>query len=254
MLENFSDNIHQDQKIAILATALVQNTERVPAAQRFPYLLDNLGAVTETLRQGYRLFASSFSYSKIRSEVEAARADYIAKIHKTLIDIQGQLLGIPVATIIVVSQLKTSQACGVEFWTNVAVLAGAWVFLVLLLVAIVNQWMTLAAIGDDIRGQQKRLKNEYAAISEQFVSIFNGLVKRVNWHRSVIIVVSIIAIAGTLFASYAFTRLTAEPMTCLMTPSAAIVTPTEPVLPAPTQNAPQPPKATQAEPAIKGIK
>ena len=110
---------------------IIQMVEPVPAAQRFAYLLHNLDAVTETLRRGYRLFASSFSYSKIRGEVEAARVDYVAKIHKTLIDIQGQLLGIPVATIIVASQLKSSQGCGVEFWTNIAVLAGAWVFLIL---------------------------------------------------------------------------------------------------------------------------
>ena len=56
--------------------------------------------------------------------MEAAKVDYVAKIHKTLIDIQGQLLAIPVATIIVASQLKSNQTCGVDFWTNIAVLAG----------------------------------------------------------------------------------------------------------------------------------
>lgn len=234
LLDNFKDDVHQDQKLAILETAIVQMVEPLPATQRFTYLLDNLDAVTETLRQGYRLFASSFSYSKIRGEVEAARVDYVAKIHKTLIDIQGQLLGIPVATIIVASQLKASQGCGTEFWTNVAVLAGAWVFLVLLLIAIVNQWVTLGAINDDIKAQQKRLESDYAAISAQFVSIFTSLTKRVAWHRGALILIATIAGVGALFASYAFAKVTDSPMTCLATTAPGALPPAKAPTPSPT--------------------
>jgi hypothetical protein len=63
--------------------------EPQPAARRFPYLLENLDALLEEVSAGYRLFASSFSYAKIRSDVESARVEYVGKIHKTLIDIQG---------------------------------------------------------------------------------------------------------------------------------------------------------------------
>lgn len=214
LLENFRDDVHQDQKLAILENAIVKMVESQPAARRFTYLLDNLSALTETVRQGYKLFASSFSYTKIRGEVEAAKVDYVAKIHKTLIDIQGQLLGIPVATIIVASQLKLSKACGAEFWTNVAVLAGAWVFLVLLLIAIVNQWVTLGAIDEDIRAQRSRLERDYAAITTQFLSIFTSLTSRVRWHRGALIGIVIVAVAGALFATYAYARLTTAPLAC----------------------------------------
>jgi hypothetical protein len=215
LLENFNDDVHQDQKLAILENAIVQMVEAQPAARRFTYVLDNLDALTEAVRQGYRLFASSFSYTKIRGEVEAVKIDYVTKIHKTLIDIQGQLLGIPIATIIVASQLKSSQACGVEFWTNIAVLAGAWVFLVLLIIAIVNQWVTLGAIDEDIKAQRQRLENDYAAISLQFVSIFNGLTNRVSWHRKVLIGIGAIAMVGAFFATFAFFQLNTAPFSCL---------------------------------------
>jgi hypothetical protein len=214
LLENFKDDVHHDQKLAILENAVVQMVESQPIAQRFTYLLDNLSALTDTVRQGYKLFASSFSYTKIRGEVEAAKVDYVAKIHKTLIDIQGQLLGIPVATIIVASELKASNACGVEFWTNVGVLAGAWVFLVLLLIAIVNQWATLSAIDEDIRAQKSRLKRDYAAISAQFLTIFKSLTTRIGWHRGALIGVGLVAVAGALFATYAYAQLTNAPLAC----------------------------------------
>ncbi|MDR3506927.1 MAG: hypothetical protein P4L64_03415 [Caulobacteraceae bacterium] len=255
LLENFKDDVHQDQKLAILEASIVQMVEAVPTAQRFTYLLENLGAVTETLRQGYRLFASSFSYSKIRGEVEAARVDYVAKIHKTLIDIQGQLLGIPIATIITVSQLKAVQGCGVEFWTNIAVLAGAWVFVVLLIIAIANQWITLEAIDDDIKAQQKRLESDYAAISEQFVSIFTGLIKRVSWHRGALIVIAGIAVIGAVFASYAFVKLTPVSSSCLTKTPVGAVLPAKSAVQTPALKAiaVQPP-APKPAPAVKGIK
>ncbi len=214
LLENFKDDVHEDQKLAILENAIVQMVEAQPAAQRFTYILDNLDSLTETVRQGYRLFASSFSYTKIRGEVEAAKVDYVAKIHKTLIDIQGQLLGIPVASIIVASQMKSSQACGVEFWTNIAVLAGAWVFLGLLVIAIINQWVTLSAIDEDIKAQRQRLEKDYAAISSQFVSIFQGLANRVSWHRKALIGIGAVAVVGALFATFAFHQLNTAPFSC----------------------------------------
>jgi len=214
LLENFKDDVHQDQKLAILENAIVQMVQAQPAARRFVYLLDNLDALTGAVRKGYRLFASSFSYTKIRGEVEAAKVEYVGKIHKTLIDIQSQLLGIPVATVIVASQLKASQGCGVEFWTNIAVLGGAWVFVVLLVIAIINQWVTLSAIDDDIEAQRRRLEKDYAAIGTQFAKIFQGLAARVRWHRGALIGVGVIAIIGALFATYAYGKLNTAPSSC----------------------------------------
>jgi hypothetical protein len=171
--------------------------------------------LSEGGRNGYRLFASSFSYAKIRSDVEAAKVEYIGKIHKTLIDIQGQLLGIPVATIIVASQLKVAKDCGLEIWTNVGVLGGAWIFAVLLLIAIINQWLTLSAISGEIERQKTKLAADYAAISEQFLDIFKGLSSRIVWHRCALIGVGVIACAGAIFAFLVFARLTAvDPRSC----------------------------------------
>lgn len=221
LLENFKDDVHKDQKLAILAEAIVHVAEPQPLAQRLVYLLDNLDALTEALRNGYRLFASSFSYAKIRGEIETAKVEYVGKIHKTLIDIQSQLLGIPVATIIVASQLKAARGCGVEFWTNIAVLGGAWIFLVLLLVAIVNQWVTLGAIADDIAGQQIRLARDYAPISGQFTAVFKGLRTRIDWHRGALIGVGLIALIGGVFATYAYSRLTTTPLAVCLAPTPA---------------------------------
>lgn len=211
LLAHFTDDVHKDQKRAILAEALITTAEPQPLADRFTYLLDNAAALNEALKNGYTLFASTFSYARIRGEVEAAKVEYVSKIHKTLIDIQGQLLGIPIATVVVASQLKASTGCDLEAWTNRAVLGGVWIFVVLLTVAIVNQWLTLAAIGEDVDAQRERLKTDYAAIGDRFSDVFKGLKGRIRWHYAALIVVAGIAIVGAVFATAAYFRVTDAP-------------------------------------------
>lgn len=121
----FDDPLHGDEKTEILATAVIQLVGGLRSAMRFGHIVRNLDTVCDEVEKGYRLFVSSFSYSKIRNDVETARIDFVGKIHKTIVDIQGQLLGIPIATIVVASQLKAAPACGLTFWTNAAVLLGA---------------------------------------------------------------------------------------------------------------------------------
>lgn len=208
LLEQFVDDLHIDQKLAILAETICRLIAAQPSGGRFAYLLDNLDELEKQVRNGYKLFASSFSYSKIRSEIEATHIDYVAKIHKTLIDIQGQLLGIPVATVIVASQLKTAKTCGLEFWANIAVVCGAWIFVGLLGIAILNQWGTLGSIAEEIAGQKKKLKVDYAAISDQFMDLFSKLDGRIWWRRAALIAIAVVAIAGAAGATYVFFRIT----------------------------------------------
>lgn len=213
----FEDPLHAQEKARLLASVVIEIVGGQRPERRFRFIVSNLDRICDEVEKGYRLFVSSFSYSKIRKEIETARLDYIGKIHKTIVDIQGQLLGIPIATIVVASQLKVSKGCGVEFWTNCAVLLGAWIFVGLLWLAVRNQWHTLTMIGGEITGQRTRLNDDYAAVSGDFTDIFEDLTKRIFWHRKVLIIVSITALLGAILASVAFLMLTAQgSIICLM--------------------------------------
>ncbi|MCG7357647.1 hypothetical protein MHL39_13480 [Roseomonas mucosa] len=220
LLAQFQDDLHREQKLDILSETLVNFCRAQPAAKRFTFILNNLEGIADAVRDGYRMFASSFSYNKIRSDLENARIEYTTKIHKTIVDIQSQLLGIPVATVVVASQMKSATGCGDEFWTDVAVLAGAWIFVLLLVVALVNQWLTLGVINDEVTRQKKKLKGDYATISQQFTGIFQTLRNRIWWHRFGLAVVGIIALLGAAFATIAFNRLVSvSPVACITTKS-----------------------------------
>ncbi len=204
----FGDPLHGDEKTGLVSAAVIEAVRGLRRAERFRHLVANLDRVCEEVEKGYRLFVSSFSYSKIRKEIETARLDYVGKIHRTLVDIQGQLLGIPVATIVVASQLKTPEGCGLAFWTNAAVILGAWIFVGLLLLAVLNQQHTLAAIGKEIEGQRGRLDRDHAAVRDDFVGMFDDLDGRLAWHRWVLRIVLAVALLGAGIATVAWLELT----------------------------------------------
>lgn len=204
----FEGATHHDEKTGLLADAVVEIVRAQRQADRFVYLITNLALLCEKVEKGYRLFVASFSYSKVKKEIETARLDYVGKIHKTIVDIQGQLLGIPVATIVVATQLKKPGWCDVAFWTNTAVLLGAWIFVGLVWLAVRNQRHTLDTISLEMRAQRERLNREEAALRDDFVGMYDDLDKRVGWHRTVLLIVGGAALAGAVLSTLAYLMLT----------------------------------------------
>ncbi|TPJ13721.1 hypothetical protein FJW04_19090 [Mesorhizobium sp. B2-7-3] len=211
----FEDPIHLEQKLTILSEAVIDAVAGLPSPQRFRHVIREVKDISEKVSAGYRLFASSFTYSKIRREVESAQAEFIARMHKTFVDLQGQILGIPIATIVVASQLKAAKDCGVELWTDTAVVAGAWIFVVFLIASIVNQWLTLNAISFEFERQQERLKTDFAGVTSNFNDAFTQLKNRASWHRLVFVVIGSVGVGGAIFATWIAGKLiTVDVQTC----------------------------------------
>lgn len=200
--------VHAEQRLAILDNAIADLVLSQPVETRFLYLARNVRELARRVTDGYRLFASSFSYEKIRGQVEAAQSEYVGRIHKTFVDIQGQLLGLPVATVVVATQLKPVDSWSAAAWGNIAVLIGAWLFAFLLLGSCVNQWFTLSAIHADVKRQKNKLFTSFVEISDQFSDVFRNLSTRIWWHRAALVLVGSFAVCGAVFATYVFLQLT----------------------------------------------
>lgn len=203
----FDDDLHIDEKRTILQTTLIEMVRTMRPQARLGYIIRDVERIVDEVQKGYRLFTSSFSYSKVRNDVETARLDLVGKIHKTIVDIQGQLLGIPVATVVVVSQLKVASACDVNLWTNSGVLLGAWIFVGMLVIAVLNQSKTLDVIADEVARQRMRIADDFAAVDYQFSDVFDDLDERIDWHRRALLIVSAVLAAGSVATTIAFLRL-----------------------------------------------
>ncbi|MBB2768264.1 UNVERIFIED_ORG: hypothetical protein GGD60_005176 [Rhizobium esperanzae] len=208
-LETFVfEKIHKDQKHAILASNVIELCRNQPEEDRFRYLLSHLRELVTKTQEGYKLFASEFSYEKIKGKTEEAINDYTNKIHRTFHDIQGQVMGVPVATVIVAFQLKSAEKCGVEFWGNLAVSVGATLFVLLLTFAILNQLMTLASIKSDLSRQREKLSKDYAAVATQFLPLYRRLACRLGIHWVMLCTILLVCWAGVWMTWFIYGRLT----------------------------------------------
>ncbi|SPK73066.1 putative phage-related membrane protein [Cupriavidus taiwanensis] len=195
---------HREQKLAILAEAVRELTEATPPSARFVTLLAHLPDLAKKFSDGYRLFASSFSYEKVKSELEAARVDYAAKIHKVFTDIQNQILGIPVATVVVATQMKAATTVDANFYINVAVLIGAWIFVILVAALLLNQTHTLDVLKEEIERQKKGLEKLHKDVASNFSSVFHFLNCRLAVQRWLLRGVLAILFGGGILATVTF--------------------------------------------------
>lgn len=204
----FAQDLHREQKLAILGEEIVTMAQTEPLQQRFRALLSNLDKLSDRFFAGYRLFASNFSYQKIRSELEEARLEYTGKIHKTLTDIQSQLLTIPVATVIVATQLKRTASIDDVFWANSAVLLGAFVFAGLLFLMIRNQTKTVSVVAGEVDRQRTKLRTEHPDATTTFDDVFASLDARIRDQRVILNVVRGVLVLGLALAAAGYLLLT----------------------------------------------
>jgi len=201
---------HSAQRQEIGATAVCELLAGVSPSDRFSIILRKAGELHQRFVDGYRLFASSFSFEKIRDQAEAIRIEYTGKIHKSLSDIQGQLLGIPISTIVVATQFKSVTADPGNLWINVAVLAGAIFFCILLLFSLWNQSQTLEVITQEVKRHEAILKKDNADIADRLQDVFGSLHNRITLHMGILITVGGIASIGLLIAMSVFWMLSSS--------------------------------------------
>jgi hypothetical protein len=208
---------YEKQCQAIMADAVTEMTKHLPAADsRFSHLLGHAAELKKRYEDGYNMFASGFSYEKVRDQVEAARVEYTGKIHKVFADIQNQLLGIPVATIIVATQMKDATTVGYGLWVNVAVLIGCWVFAVLMMFVLHNQSQTLEVVRTEIERQKRQLEKEYAAVAGSFSDVFSQLTRRAETQRRILWTIGGFVALGLILSHVVFIELTAPAREALL--------------------------------------
>lgn len=196
LIEFCQSEPHASQKKAIFTETIVKFTTDLPAQCRFKYLIKNIALLLETLILGYDSFASSFTYEKVRDELELLKLDMTIKIHKAISDIQGQILGIPVATVLAVSQMKETKLLDAQFIYNTALMLGVIFFSALMIGFIWNQKLTLDSIEEEVVRLRDKYKQKMSSAQPAFVNIFKSLCDRlVLQYLAIYLVLALLLVA-----------------------------------------------------------
>ena len=215
----FSDLLHREQKLAMLATAMQMATSGVEPLQRFATLLQRLDEVAREVADSYRLFCSNFSYEKIKGDIQDAHIEFTTKIHKTFSDIQNQLLAIPVATVIVATQMKRAVNLGAQLWINTGVLVGSAIFVVLFVLLVANQRHTLDVLSDEIARRQAIIAKDHAQVGDLLATTFNKLRDRMKKQRCILHIVLGIVVLGFVATAVVYGMLLPLPIEQITSPS-----------------------------------
>lgn len=197
-LANFAEDTHKEQKLTILANSIKSICETKSKDYSFSYLINDFSQLEDSFNKGYRVFVSGFSYDKILDQLRVAKIEEMGKIHKVFSDIQNQALGIPVATIIVATQMKQAKGWDVQALVNTAVVLGALFFTAMILFVIFNQWQTLNAIADELNYKKEQAKNNYKSIYDDIKSTFRSLTVRLYTQKAVFGLLAIFVVVGII--------------------------------------------------------
>ncbi|EOZ9345390.1 hypothetical protein [Enterobacter hormaechei] len=203
LIANFAEDTHKDQKLTILASSIKSLCESKSKDSSFSSMLRDLQQLSESFQKGYKVFVSGFSYDKILDQLRVAKIEEMGKIHKVFSDIQNQILGIPVATVIVATQMKPAIGWDGQALINTAVVLGALFFTVMILFVLFNQWQTLTAISDELKHKKEQAESNYKAIYDDIKTTFDSLTTRLLVQKIVFVSIGFIVACG-LFLTFKF--------------------------------------------------
>lgn len=192
-LERFVlDPYHKEQKLKMLGDNLIEMLSSTPEKERFSFLITSLDVLYRRLQAGYNLFASDYTYEKAVAEVHAFKVDVITRMHKAIADIQAQVLGIPIATFIALSQLKKTSALNAQFAANSVIFFGVMIFCFLLFGFLVNQRATLSAIKEEVCRQRNVFKKRFKDNESAYLEEFSSIEGRLCWQYAAVYAIGVL--------------------------------------------------------------
>ncbi|EKU37489.1 MULTISPECIES: hypothetical protein [Acinetobacter] len=202
--EYFFEDTHKEQKLSIISESVKNIGSGVSKNFRFKHILENLSDLKKSFDNGYKLFVASFSYEKIKDETESAKIEEMTKIYKVISDVQNHILGIPIATVVVGTQMKIVANSTGQLVINTCILLGALFFTLLVSFVMNNQKDTLNIIKLEIDRKKDLIEKKYASVEEIIKPDFKNLYKRIEFQGIVLCAVILVVWLGFIATVVAY--------------------------------------------------
>ena len=197
LLIELSTSPHINNKIEILRSTLFESLINIPEGERFHFLLKSFDSLYHRFKDNFNLFMSEFSLDRIKEEVSERKVEYIHNLNKVVSDIQNKILAIPVALLLVSTQMSPSKD---DIIKNFVILIGSYVFLLLMNFLINNQLNTLESIKDSIQHTQENYLTKYASFYNKFEGVFQSLFQRYNRQKTILKIIWYIVLLSFLIS------------------------------------------------------
>ena len=198
-IENFvKAEIHKEQKATIIKTVLIEMLKNNEINQlTLSCLIKRFSEFLERVNANYQLYVSEFSFEKIKSQVESEKFEFTLKLNTVLSSIQNQLLAVPVALILVSSQMEMTDGLSAK---NFSIWIGAIIFSFFMSLLIRNQSGALSAIKVEIDSQWTNIQSKHKLVTERLKPHYEQLDDRQKSQRWFLRIISMI-VALLMFIS-----------------------------------------------------
>lgn len=195
---------HKAAKLSLFKKAISQYLSGNKDAEKFSLLIERLPDVIKSYKNNYELFLHEFSFEDEKEKLEKNKQEYILKLNEILSGIHGKLLTVPISLVIVAGQMKQPTVDN-YYLINLIILAGAFVFALLMWMLTANQLHSLLAVKTEYLSKKERLRLElrsslYSELSQAFTQLDN----RFRHQRRMIWFVDGLVLVGFLFSVFVF--------------------------------------------------
>lgn len=181
-------DIHKDQKATIIKGVLIEMLKNNEIDRlTVSCLIKRFSEFLERVNANYQLYVSEFSFDKIKEQVETEKFEFTLKLNKVFSDIQNQLLAVPIALVLVSSQMKLAN--GLSF-INMSIWCGVLIFGIFMSLLIRNQRSTLNAIKLEIDSQWNSIQTKHKFVAGRLGTHYFHLKSRQRTQQLFLVLVS----------------------------------------------------------------
>lgn len=195
---------HKSAKLSLFKKAISQYLSGNKEVEKFSILIDRITDVIKSYKNNYELFLHEFSFEDEKEKLEKNKQEYLLKLNEILGGIHSKLLAVPVSLVIVAGQMKPLTADN-YFLINVIILAGAFVFALLMWMLTANQLHSLLTVKTEYSTKKERLKLELrSSLYAELSKAYEQLDARFKHQRRMIRFIDGLVLLGFLFSVFVF--------------------------------------------------
>lgn len=182
-LAHFINSFLDEERQRAEKTSIIRNVlQTMFPAQPVLTLGDLMPRIDSFMQQvcaGYDLYMANFSYQQVKATVDKEKLDFVMRLDQLLSGMQNQLLAVPLALIVVATQMQSDKAF---FGNNLVIMIGCLVFAFFMALLVRNQKDTLGVLGREIGRQHEHIRH----ITKDFDGLFDDLKSRCSRQTCVI--------------------------------------------------------------------